>query len=619
MNRPLAFFDMEVYPNYVLCAFMTEGGSRYSWFTTTAEMKFPTSGLVDFIKAHTLITFNGTGFDIPLLMLCIRKEPSVVIKKASDRIILGNLKWWNFEKEFHVKCQRPEVDTIDIMEVAPLKGSLKMYAAKLHSYSIQDLPVNPSKELTPEEMETVKEYCFNDLLSTQDLYRALKAQLEMRVMMSRTYGIDLRSKSDAQMAEAIIKSEVEKLTKTKLVKPADLTGSTFKYRIPEWMQFFEIDILGDIQKAEFMVADTGKTISPPELEKKSIVFKNKLYKLGRGGLHSCEKQQVVRATATHMIIDVDVASYYPNAVLNQALYPRHIGPAYLEVCRVLVHKRLAEKARVKDLKTRLKLSPDAQPVLQDELKKVSAFAEGLKITVNGGTFGKLGSKYSVLYSPDLLIQVTVTGQLAVFMLIEMLGSLPDTEVVSANTDGVTVYCDRSVEPLVVSTVKEWETLTGFETERADYESIFARDVNNYVAIKTDHDVKAKGKYGKGLPLHKNPMNEICGDAVVDYLLFGADIEETVNLCDDIRKFISTMKVAGGAKFCEEPIGKVVRWYYSKESTDAMYYVTNCYTVPRTQGCKPLVILPLEIPEDLNREWYVQEAKNMVSDLGVTVS
>lgn len=217
-----------------------------------------------------------------------------------------------------------------------------------------------------------------------------------------------------------------------------------------------------------------------------------------------------------------------------------------------------------------------------------------------------------------MIQVTITGQLALLMLIESIASLPYTEVISANTDGVMVRCNRSMEQEVVARVKEWETTTGFTTERADFDAVFARDVNNYIGFKLDGGTKSKGAYGKGLPLHKNPNNEICGDAVIDHLLFGADVEETVNLCDDIRKFITVRTVKGGAKFREEPIGKVVRWYYSKDSTDAIYYVTNGYTVPKTEGCKPLVILPLEIPEDLNREWYIQEAKNMVSDLGVTV-
>jgi hypothetical protein len=44
-------------------------------------------------------------------------------------------------------------------------------------------------------------------------------------------------------------------------------------------------------------------------------------------------------------------------------------------------------------------------------------ADSLKITING-SFGKLGNYYSALYAPDLMVQVTVTGQLALLKLIE---------------------------------------------------------------------------------------------------------------------------------------------------------------------------------------------------------
>lgn len=217
-----------------------------------------------------------------------------------------------------------------------------------------------------------------------------------------------------------------------------------------------------------------------------------------------------------------------------------------------------------------------------------------------------------------MIQVTITGQLALLMLIESIAALPHTEVISANTDGVMVRCDRSMEKAVVQEVKQWEQTTGFVTERADFDAVFSRDVNNYIGFKLDGGTKSKGAYGKGLPLHKNPNAEICGDAVIDYLLFGADIAETIRLCDDIRKFVVVRTVKGGAKYQEEPIGKVVRWYYAKDSTDAIYYISNGYLVPKSEGAKPLVILPFDLPEDLNYDWYIQEAQRMVADLGFMV-
>lgn len=611
MTRPLAYFDMEIFPNYCLVAFMREDGTRQRWAVTTPDGKFPGHEIVRFVKEHTLVSFNGIGFDIPLLMLVIRKEPVRVIKQAANRIIVDGLKWWNFEKEYHVKCQRPEIDHIDLMEVAPLTGSLKLYAAKCHSWSIQDLPVDPTQDLTPRQMVEIEDYCFNDLSSTRDLYHALRSQIDMRVEMSKTYGIDLRSKSDAQMAEAIITSEVAKIKKMKVERPPDLGGSSFRYKTPAWLELWDIDILDEIRQAQFLVSDKGSVILPDALQERKIEYRGRTYRMGIGGLHSSETKQIVRADEQTMLMDFDVASYYPSIVLNEQLYPFHLGEAFLTVYRGLVEKRLAAKKRAGQLKKLL-------PIPHQELVAVIAAVEGLKIAVNG-TFGKLGSRYSALYSPDLLIQVTVTGQLALLMLIEAVNSIAGVDVVSANTDGITVHCVQSKERFVLEAVKRWEQITGYVTERVDYNAIFARDVNNYIALKCDGGVKAKGAYGKGLPLHKNPSVDICAEAAIGYVKDHRSIEETIRSCKDLRKFVKVQRVTGGAVYRDRPIGKVVRWYYSSESTDAMYYAVNKRLVAQTEGAKPLTELPFELPEDLNYDWYIGNAKSLVWDLGMDMS
>ncbi len=620
MTRPIAYYDTEVFQNFVLCAAMTEDGKKYAWFGVHED--FPVqelNSLRRFIKEHTLVTFNGRGYDIPILTLVVRGEPVKEIKRASNRIVVDNLKPWNFEEEFGVKLEREEIDQIDLMEVAPLSGGLKLYAGKCHSESIQELPVPPETILTQEQKEAITSYCYNDLLSTRDLHRRLKVQIHLREQMGQQYGIDLRSKSDAQMAEAIIKAEVEKLVKKRVFKPGDLTGTKFSYQIPAWMEFREIDILDDVRQAEFMVSVKGRTVLPDTLKKRVISYRGKEYRMGVGGLHSSESQQVLHADTDHMIIDFDVASYYPAIVLNLGLYPTHLGKEFLLVYKRLVDQRLAAKKRVAELKDEIKRYPELHR-LEDERKATATIMEGLKIAING-TFGKLGSKYSILYSPNLLVQVTLTGQLALLMLIESFGQLEGVEVVSANTDGVTVKCQRSAESQVLAAVQKWETITGFVIERTDYREIFMRDVNNYVAIKTNGEYKAKGQYGKGLPLHKNPTNEICGEALIGYLQFEIPIEETVRHCHDIKKFLTLRTVKGGATFREQEAGKVVRWYYSNdvEGRASLYYKTNGYLVPKTEpGVKPVMALPKEIPADLDYEWYIEEAKSMVRKMGLTI-
>jgi DNA polymerase elongation subunit (family B) len=155
----------------------------------------------------------------------------------------------------------------------------------------------------------------------------------------------------------------------------------------------------------------------------------------------------------------------------------------------------------------------------------------LKIVVNG-SFGKFGSMHSMLYAPDFLIQTTLTGQLCLLMLIERL-ELRGISVLSANTDGIVVHCPRDREQEVQAIFAQWREDTNFETEETTYAGIYSRDVNNYIAIKTNGGVKSKGAYSE-TGLHKNPTNEICANAVRAFLLQGTPIAATVRGSADIR-------------------------------------------------------------------------------------
>jgi hypothetical protein len=241
-------------------------------------------------------------------------------------------------------------------------------------------------------------------------------------------------------------------------------------------------------------------------------------------------------------------------------------------------------------------------------------ADSLKITVNG-SFGKLASPYSMLYSPDLLIQVTLTGQLALLMLIERL-ELRGINVVSANTDGIVIKCPRARQAEMMGVVTKWEKDTGFVTEGSNYRALYARDVNNYIAVKEDGSTTLKGAYAKP-GLHKNPTNQICVDAVIALLTKGTPIAETIRTCTDIRKFASVRSVTGGAVKDGVFLGKSIRWYYAAGEEGEIIYASSGNTVPRSQGARPMMDLPKVFPSDVDYDWYEREAVRVLMDIGHT--
>ena len=250
--------------------------------------------------------------------------------------------------------------------------------------------------------------------------------------------------------------------------------------------------------------------------------------------------------------------------------------------------------------------------LKKELEAQTVQMNALKLTING-SFGKLSSKYSALYSPDLLIQVTLTGQLALLMLIEMI-ELEGIPVISANTDGIMIHPLVTEYEKLNEIIAKWESITNFETEECRYKAVYSRDINNYIAIKEDGSCKAKGAYSTP-GLQKNPNSLICIESVKALLTKQTPIEETIRNCKDITKFVSVIKVTGGGEKDGVYLGKTVRHYYAKGIQGCINRVVNGNKVPNTDGARPCQDLPRSFPTDVNFEKYIEEANKILKEIG----
>src|SRR5687767_7431470 len=128
-------------------------------------------------------------------------------------------------------------------------------------------------------------------------------------------------------------------------------------------------------------------------------------------------------------------------------------------------------------------------MLETEKASLKVEIDGKKIQTNG-VFGKLGSPYSPLGAPDLMIAVTLTGQLAVLMLVDR-AEAAGLPVISANTDGIIFHYERSRQADLDAVLAAWEFDTGFVIERTAYKALYSASVNSYVAIREDGKIKRK--------------------------------------------------------------------------------------------------------------------------------
>jgi len=582
--------DCEVYSNYFLFAAKHINGSK----TVTIEMHNDACGdkarrkLAKIMSSGVSVSFNGINYDLPIIAAFINGKTNAEIKAISDKIIVDQVPHWNLGVRIPKNW-----DHIDLFEVSFGRASLKIYGGRLGCPKMQDLPIEPSATISEAQAKELLTYCFNDLDVTERLYSALEKQIDLRVAMSKQYGMDLRSKSDAQIAETVIKSEYLKLSGDMAYKP-DKVPSEFNYKAPVFVGFesqYLTDILKRIHKTPFNLGKNGSVLLPDWLKTDRILIDGVPYQMGIGGLHSCEKRQFVGADKNHLLFDMDVASYYPNIILEQELSPESMREHFITIYKDLVDRRIAAKR-----------SGD----------KVTA--DTLKICVNG-SFGKLGSKYSALYAPELLIQTTITGQLALLMLIERMTD-KGIKIVSANTDGIVCHVPIALEGAAQQVAFDWMLDTTYELERTDYRALASRDVNNYVAVKLDGSHKGKGVFAEA-GLSKNPDMPIIAKAVALHVAKGAPIESTIMGCKDVLQFCTIRTVQGGAQWNGKYLGKAVRFYWSNDlKSNQISYVKNGNKVPKSDGSMPMMDVPESLPSDIDYSRYIKAANDLLGDVGL---
>lgn len=639
-------FDIECYPNYALFAFKGVKSKKVIFFETFHDSWYDRDKLLWFVSNFTIVTFNGLGYDESILTIALAGKTNLDLSAATKMIIEEEMNPRDVMKRFKVK--KLTLDHIDLMEVAPQRASLKLYAGRLSCKRMQDLPFKPGSVLNQNQALITRYYCVNDLDNTILLYVSLEEQLSLRITMSREYGVDLRSKSDAQIAEAVIRKEIEGMVGHRLERPTIAPGTVYRYNVPSFLRFrspLMQRVLEIARNTPFIVSEFGNVGMPPQLANLQIRIGEATYRMGIGGLHSCESN-ISHVSGTRFTLkDYDVTSYYPRIILNQQLYPKHLGPVFLTVYENIVNRRIAAKEAGDD-------------VVQSTLK----------IVING-SYGKLGSMYSILYAPDLLIQVTITGQLSLLMLIETL-ELSGIQVASANTDGIVVKVPVGREQDVKDIMDWWQKATDFQLEDTEYKALYSRDVNSYIAVyakpKKGKLAKLKGAFGE-MGLSKNPNCEICVDAAVAMITTGKPIYETIRECKDIRKFVSIRNVTGGSvkmypgaynpnatpeeKIAElqrqywtqegclwkldpfggtdelmtlsdayaeatkdrqgDYLGKSIRWYYAVGEEGEIVSAKSGNKVPKTEGAKPIMEFPDELPNDIDYDWYVAETEKIL--------
>lgn len=342
-------------------------------------------------------------------------------------------------------------------------------------------------------------------------------------------------------------------------------------------------------------------------ESLNVVIDGMEYVFGTGGIHASRESVTYEDSEDHTIIDLDVASYYPNMFISNRVYPEHLSERFCDI--------------YKDIYLKRKSFPKGTP--QNAV---------MKLALNG-SFGSTNDKYSPFYDPKVMLAITVNGQFSLCMLAEVLLNFEGLEMIQMNSDGLTFKCKREYESEIDKLVKEWENITKLEMEKAVYSKMAIRDVNNYISVYVEGKYKRNGAYEyEGLAFHQNQSMLVVKRAAFEAIVNGTPVEKTIKSCKDPFDFCLRTKVPRSSRLVrvdeegiEYPEQNICRYYIAnegmnlvkimpplEEGKDWRYMGINKGLLVKT--CNNIK----DFDWDINWDFYIQEANKLVEGVGLKV-
>lgn len=501
-------------------------------------------------------------------------------KEVNDFIIKEKKKGWQFSNLFS-KIQYPNYD---VFKIATDRG-LKVHEAFM-GQDIQEcsVPFDLERPLTEEEIKIVEKYCMYDVEQTMNVFSERKADFEAVLGIIKMFKMPLHyiSKTETQLSAIVLDAQ----------KPREARNDDFNMTFPSNLE------LGKYEYVRSWYCDKNNH-NYKKYQDSDIA--GVPHRFGWGGIHGALKKY----NGNGIFILMDVDSYYPAAIIEYDFMSRNVS----ESGKLRYRKMRDERIIFKEQK-----DPRAHP---------------LKITLNK-VFGGKKDKYNALFDPKKANDITVGGQLLILDLIEKVESFCD--IIQSNTDGLLVKLRNEEDFERLDDVAYlWEQRTKMRLSFVEYNRIYQKDVNNYLAIEPDGKMECVGTYVKE-PDNLDYDLVVVRDAMVNFMAHEIPIKDTVLNAKNIRDFQKVVKISNkylyGVHNGKKLNDKVFRVFASKDTNDTYIgkqkegkerpekfantpencFIDNGYVLNKKVEDYP----------KLDFDWYISLAEKRLLQYGVTI-
>lgn len=416
-----------------------------------------------------MVGYNNMGFDWPVLDAMCK---NIHWYYTCEKII--NTPWENRNDNV---IWNPDIYQCDLMRLNRYACSLKKLEIALNMENVQESSIPFGKPISVTDIDELLAYNYNDVLATEKLFIDSLPKINLRLA---TTGINSLWWHDVKAGYQYFKDNLTFNANNDINKAVNLSEIIFPY-----IKF------NDSEFNRVLNYLKSQTITETNSAFDNLIcdFNSLQFKFGTGGLHASQNNITVD-NSEWVILDIDVASYYPNIAIKNNLRPESAPFEFTQVYENLYKSR-------------------------SKFKKETPENKGIKLSLNS-MYGQSLNKYSDVYDPKYAMSITINGQLMLCMLAEW---LREFKLLQVNTDGLTIMFPEYKRSEVQSICDYWQFMTkGLILEFNEYDLMHIRDVNNYLARHKDTGkTKLIGAYRHDLDLDKNHSSKVVAKAA-EYVL-----------------------------------------------------------------------------------------------------
>ena len=445
----LVFYDVEVFPNLFLVNWKIEGSTQ-----PVVRMINPTSQEIEELMKFRLVGFNCRRYDNHILYARLMGYTNEQLYALSQKIIGTDKKSAKSNNCFFGEAYN--VSYTDVYDFCSKKQSLKKWEIELGIHH-QELGL-PWDQPVPENMwQKVAEYCDNDVLATEAVFNARKADFIAREILADVAGMSVNDTTNTLTAKIIFGGNK---------KPQDV----FQYRdMGDTSQIYDPDsdlpfLMGPYD--EFTVFNKKKQPIFPGYKYENGKSTYRDEEVGEGGYVYAEPGMYGNVAL------LDIASMHPASIIAEGLF----GPEYTKRFQEIRDARVAIKHKDLD-KAKKMLNGALVKYLTDE-GAAKDLAQALKIAINS-VYGLTSASFDNPFRDNRNKDNIVAKRGALFMInLKHEVQKRGFTVAHIKTDSIKI---PDATPEIINFVTEYGKLYGYSFEHeATYDRICL--VNNAVYI-----------------------------------------------------------------------------------------------------------------------------------------